>query len=90
MTIFLPRVGTKNVAKELKKITSGRVRDRGVTWFPELIDKSVLCACCYMGLVCFIREEHQGTPLLGHEELWYFFRLASSIDCQHSGTLQGV
>ena len=31
--------GTKNVAKELAKITQGRVRDRGMTWFPELVDK---------------------------------------------------
>ena len=32
-------VGTKNVAKQLKKITQGRVRDQEVTWFPELVDK---------------------------------------------------
>ena len=32
-------VGTKNVAKEVKKISEGRVRDRGVTWFPELANK---------------------------------------------------
>lgn len=32
-------VGTKNVAKELAKITKGRVRDRDVTWFTELADK---------------------------------------------------
>ena len=31
--------GTKNVAKSLKKIMEGRVRDKGVTWFPELVDK---------------------------------------------------
>ena len=36
-------VGTKNVWKQLLKITQGRVRDRGVTWFPELLDKSKLC-----------------------------------------------
>ena len=36
-------VGTKNVAKELKKIAQGRVRDRNVTWFPELVDKRELC-----------------------------------------------
>ena len=33
-------VGTKNVAKSLKKITEGRMRDIGNTWFPELRDKS--------------------------------------------------
>ena len=32
--------GTKNVDKQMRKITEGRVRDRGVTWFPELVDKS--------------------------------------------------
>ena len=36
-------VGTKNVAKELKKITQGWVRDRDITWFPELVDKRELC-----------------------------------------------
>ena len=38
-------VGTKNVWKQMLKITQGRVRDRGVTWFPELVDKST---CVYM------------------------------------------
>ncbi len=33
------RLGTKNVARGLKKITEGRVKDRNVTWFPELSDK---------------------------------------------------
>jgi hypothetical protein len=28
----------------MKKITEGRVRDRGVTWFPQLTDKSK-CVC---------------------------------------------
>lgn len=31
--------GTKNVGKEMKKVSQGRVRDRGKTWFPELSDK---------------------------------------------------
>ena len=35
-------VGTKNVAKELKN-TQGRLRDRNLTWFPELVDKCELC-----------------------------------------------
>ena len=30
------------MTKEIKKITSGRVRDRGVTWFPQLVDKRIL------------------------------------------------
>lgn len=32
-------VGTKNVAKELAKLTKGRVKDRDKTWFTELADK---------------------------------------------------
>ena len=32
-------VGTRNVAKELAKVTKGRVRDRDATWFTELADK---------------------------------------------------
>jgi hypothetical protein len=28
-----------NVAKELTKLTKGRAREKGVTWFPELVDK---------------------------------------------------
>ena len=37
--LILPFEGTNNVAKEMKKITDGLVRNRGVTWFPELVDK---------------------------------------------------
>ena len=40
--VRLYHVGTKNVAKELAKITKGRVRDRDVTWFTELADKRIL------------------------------------------------
>lgn len=39
LSVLLDNIGTKNVSKELKKITQGRVRDRGKTWFPELTDK---------------------------------------------------
>ena len=28
------------MAKEMKKITEGLVRNKGKTWFPELADKS--------------------------------------------------
>ena len=40
--VRLHGVGTKNVAKELAKITKGQVRDRDVTWFTELADKHVM------------------------------------------------
>ena len=38
--MYMHMLGTKNVWKQMLKITQGRVRDRGVTWFPELVDKS--------------------------------------------------
>ena len=38
--------GSKNVGKEMAKIAFGLVRDRGKTWFPELVDKRKLgCTC---------------------------------------------
>ena len=27
------------MAREMKKITEGRVKDKGKTWFPQLVDK---------------------------------------------------
>ena len=38
-------VGTKNVAKELAKITKGSMKDRDKTWFTELADKRKLQVC---------------------------------------------
>ena len=40
--------GTKNVAKEMKKITEGWVKERGKNWFPELADKSNDNMCNFM------------------------------------------
>ena len=34
-------IGTKGVAKEMKKICSGPRRDEGVKWFTELSDKGI-------------------------------------------------
>ena len=31
------------MSKELKKVTEGLVRDRGIKWFPELTDKRKDC-----------------------------------------------
>lgn len=41
-------IGTKNVAKELKKVCRGAVRGRDVTWFTQLSDKG---ACVFMSLL---------------------------------------
>ena len=37
-TIF-PAIGTKGVARDMKKVCSGAQRDEGKTWFTELSDK---------------------------------------------------
>ena len=68
-------VGTKNVWKQMLKISQGRVRDRGVTWFPELVDKSqcihhAMTVCVY----AMCRKEYKDAPLLGDEELPRFCR----------------
>ena len=38
---YVLSIGTKNVAKEIKSISEGRKRDKGISWFPELSDKSM-------------------------------------------------
>ena len=38
------------MAKQMAKISQGRVRDRGVTWFPELTDKSM--TMCEVAVLC--------------------------------------
>ena len=49
--------GTKNVAKELKKICRGAVRGRDVTWFTQLSDKGVyihvLIDLCYWSTLVY-------------------------------------
>lgn len=65
--------GTKNVDKQVKKITEGRVRDRGVTWFPQLVDKSEWDYgnnSKYYFHHIITREKYQGASVLGDEELW--------------------
>ena len=37
--MLLCDTGTKNVAKKLRKITEGRMKDCNLTWFLELVDK---------------------------------------------------
>ena len=37
---LLMTVGNKNVWKQMLKITFGLVRDRGISQFPQLVDKS--------------------------------------------------
>ena len=38
---LLLTIGTKGVAKEMKKICSGPQRDEGVKWFTDLSDKGI-------------------------------------------------
>ena len=56
----------------MKKISSGRKRDLGKTWFPELSDKRK-CICNYLLLLIsgfVISQKYQASSLLGYEELW--------------------
>ena len=32
-------IGTKNVSKEMTKISAGLAKNKGVSWFPELFDR---------------------------------------------------
>lgn len=55
----------------MKKITEGRVKDKGKTWFPQLVDKRK-DVCTIWHFVCIHinnRKECEDTSLLGHEEL---------------------
>ena len=52
--------GTKNVAKELKKICAGTVKTRDKTWFAELSDKGRIELRCPF----FFSEEYQRTPVI--------------------------
>ena len=36
---MLPSQGTKGVAKAMKTVATGRIKDKGKTWFEELSDK---------------------------------------------------
>ena len=38
-------IGTKNVGKEMKKVTQGRKMERNKIWFPELSDKREFVVC---------------------------------------------
>ena len=42
------KTGTKNVAKTMKSITEGTVKDRGTKWFPELSDKRITNICFFI------------------------------------------
>ena len=47
-------IGTKGVAKEMKKICSGPRRDEGVKWFTELSDKGIENQC--LKFTCWDQE----------------------------------
>ena len=47
-------IGTKNVRKEMKKISKGRVRDRDKTWFSQLADERELIRYGVLLLELFI------------------------------------
>ena len=49
------------MAREMKKITEGRVRDRGKMWFPQLVDKrkNVLQLYIFVCKVCVVTKRLQ-------------------------------
>ena len=47
MCIDCNLAGTKNVAKELKKICAGPVKARDKTWFAQLSDKGMCCVVLF-------------------------------------------
>ena len=49
-------VGTKGVAREMKKICSGTRREEGITWFTELSDKGKQINKI---ILCFATEKQQ-------------------------------
>ena len=58
------------MAREMKKITEGRVKDKGKTWFPQLVDKCKdVCTIWHNIMYSHNRKECEDTSLLGYEEL---------------------
>ena len=74
------------------KISSGLVRNRGVSWFPELVDKSrcIIHFILLYGGANSSREEHQNPPILGHEELRWEGRQPETAHRQHPKPLPGL
>ena len=61
--------GTKNVAKELRKICAGLVRARDWTWFTELSDKDMFFLEIFN--ISLFSKNHQSALVLVQEEmLW--------------------
>ena len=72
LMITFVNVGTKNVAKIMAKITAGPAKSRGVTWFPELVDKSECnkdFVFSQFAWTIFCRKKYQDSPVLCNEKL---------------------
>ena len=60
-------IGTKGVAKEMKKNCSGPWRDEGVKWFTELLDKGIwnpFFKLTYRNQERFVMEREHSFPKL--------------------------
>ena len=71
------------------------MKDRSVTWFPELVDKrkligQVVCVWLLFVSCSYFRKEHQGSFVLGHEKLWMLPWHASQSCNGHSSSLTGM
>ena len=66
--------GTKNVAKQMKKISCGTQETEGKSWFPELSDKCkihFILSMTFVAICCVhtIRQKYQSPFVLLYEEL---------------------
>ena len=52
------------MAKEMKKITEGLVRNRGITWFPNLIDKRKTQWSAYIHVHAYVHPHSVGVHLM--------------------------
>ena len=72
-------------------MTQGLVRDRDVTWFPELSDKGKQLSQL-LGTILHIqlhRAQYQDPFVLGYEELWWGRSSTSANGSEHHKPLQG-
>ena len=64
-------LGTKNVAKNMKKISCGSKKTEGISWFVELSDKCKSSKYLVVSdtIVHVFRQKYKSSSVLLHEEL---------------------
>ena len=97
-------IGTKGVARDMKKICSGTRRDEGTKWFTELADKGThdkhvtkktkknsIMIIIINGIIYIIclSQGHKNTLLLGHAKQQWYRSWISTIFVKYCGSLPG-